>query len=140
MGVAWVVTMGISLTAALVREWRLDWGLLALVAWVFGSALCAWAAVEGWRATRRAYARWPAGRLGTGLSLGILVISSALLARARPGVWGTDLRLNGLGAVALALAVTLWVGLPLVWTVLRVLRGAAGPHKIPGARGAVGGA
>ena len=142
MGATWVVTAGISLTAALVREWRFDWGILSLGGWIFGLALCLWAALEGWRALRTAYGRWPEGRLCTALTTGILVVASALLIRARPSIWGTDLRLNGFGALAVALAVTLWIGFPLVWAVLHALseagpRAPAGtwPGRPPGPRG-----
>lgn len=136
MGATWVITAGISLTAALVREWRPTWGFLALGGWVFGLSLCLWAAVEGWRALRCAYARWPEGRLCTTLTTAILIVASLFLVRARPGVWGTDLRLNGVGAFALAVAVTLWIGFPLVWTVLRVAHGRHAPRKIPSTPGA----
>lgn len=123
MGATWVVTAGISLTAALVREWRLTWGILSLGGWLFGVALCSWAAVEGWRSLRCAYGRWPEGRLCTALTTGILIVASLVLVRVRPGIWGTELRLNGFGAVALAFAVTLWFGFPLVWAALHALRG-----------------
>lgn len=140
MGATWVVTAGVSVTAALVRQWRLTWGVVALTGWIIGLALCFWAAVEGWRALRRAYARWPEGRLCTALTAAILLVSSVLMVRTRPSVWGTDLELNGLGAVALALAVTLWIGFPLVWAVLHVAYGWNPPHKIPSARGVIHGA
>jgi hypothetical protein len=140
VGAAWVVTAGISLTAALVREWHFAWAVLSLGGWFFGLALCAWATVEGWRALRRAYARWPEGRLCTALTVAILAVSCVLMVRAHPSVWGTDLRLNDLGAVALALAVTLWIGFPLVWTILHVAYGWHAPHKIQNARGVIHGA
>jgi len=125
---AWVVTAGISLTAALVGEWRFTWGMLSLGGWAFGLALCAWAAREGWTLLRCAFARWAEGRLGVTLVVLILVVASLVLVRARPGIWGTDLRLNGVGAVILAAALTVWVGLPLVWAVLHVAHEGRPPH------------
>lgn len=132
---AWVVTAGISLTAALVGEWRLTWGLLSLGGWLFGLALCGWAVREGWLTLRCACARWPEARLGGALVVAFLVVASLVLADARPGIWGTDLRLNGVGAVILAGALTLWVGLPLVWAVLHVAHGWLPPHAGGGEAG-----
>jgi hypothetical protein len=123
LGAAWVVTAGISLTAALVHEWRFTWGFLSLGGWVFGLTLCLWAGVEGWQAVRRAYDRWPEGRLATALTMAILLVASLGLVRIRPEIWGTDLRLNGFGSVILASALTLWVAFPLVCAVLRVVHG-----------------
>ena len=120
LGAAWVVTAGISLTAALVREFRLSWAFLSLGGWLFGLSLCTWALVEGWSALKTAYARWPGGRLGTALTTLILVGATGVMMWLRPEIWGTDLRLNGFGALILAVAFTLWVGFPLVWTLLRV--------------------
>jgi len=134
LGAAWVLTTGISLTAVLTREWRWTWALVAAGAWALGLALCAWAAHEGWQSLRRAFRRWPDGRVGTALTGAILVASSFVFVRSRPEIWGTELRLNRVGALALALAVTLWVGLPLVWALLH----AAHERHLPqlGGRGA----
>lgn len=135
LGAAWVVTAGISLTAALVGEWRLTWGVLSLGGWLFGLSLCTWAATEGWRALRRTYRRWPEGRLATVLTTGVLVVTTLLMLRLRPGIWGTDLRLNGVGAALLALLLTLWVGLPLVWAVLHLAHDWLSPHPGGGEAG-----
>lgn len=135
MGATWVVTAGISLTAALVREWRFDWGILSLGGWIFGLSLCLWAALEGWQALCIAYGRWPEGRLCAALTTGVLVVASALLIHARPSLWGTDLRPNGFGAVAVALAVTLWIGFPLVWVVVHVAHIRNPAQKVPSPSG-----
>jgi len=122
LGVAWVTTAGISLTAALTRKWQWAWAILAACGWAFGLALCGWAAHEGGQSLRRVFRRWPDGRLATALTGGILILASAVLVCARPGIWGTELRLNRVGALALALAATLWVGLPLVGMLLYAAR------------------
>ena len=125
---AWVVTAGISLTAALVAQWRPTWAVASLGAWFFGLALCGWAAHCGWAALRRAYVRWPESRAGSILTGGILVAACVAALRTEPHVWGTDLRLNGVGALLAALALTLWVGFPLVFVVLRLAHGWLPPH------------
>lgn len=124
---AWIVTTGISLSAALVTEWHLAWGILALGGWLFGLAVCAWAAREGWHALCRAYARWPESRAGSVLTAVILVGACVASLRMEPELWGTGLKLNGVGALVLALAVTLWVGFPLVWVTLRLVH----DHRLP---------
>lgn len=135
LGPAWVVTAGISLTAALVVEWRPVWGLLCAGGWVLGGGVCAWAAHEGWPALRRAYGRWAEARLGASLVAGHLVVASAVLVKTRPEIWGTDLRLNGLGAVLLALVLTIWVGFPLVWAILHLAHDWLPPHAGGGEAG-----
>lgn len=124
---AWVVTAGISLSAALVKEWHVTWALLSLGGWLIGLSVCAWAAREGWCALRRAYARWPESRAGSVLTGVILVGACVASLRMEPELWGTGLKLNGVGALILALALTLWVGFPLVWVALRLVHG----HLLP---------
>jgi hypothetical protein len=114
LALAWVVTAGISLTAALVHEFRASFLLLAAGAWIFGLALCGWAAREGVVVVRRAVQRWPESRVGSLLSFGLLVALSAIFVRNPPELLGTGLRVNSIGALLIALAVTLWVGLPLL--------------------------
>lgn len=125
---AWIVTAGISLSAALMKEWHLSWAVLSLGGWLLGLAVCGWAAREGWSALRRAYARWPESRAGSVLTAIILVVACVASVRIRPEIWGTDLRLNGVGAVILALAVTFWIGFPVVWVALRLFHEWLSPH------------
>jgi hypothetical protein len=118
---AWFVTMAISLSAALAREWRLSWAILALAGWLLGLAVCAWALSEVWRALVRAWARWPESRAGSVLTALVFLGACALSIGVRPELWGTGLRVNGVGAFIVALAATLWIGFPLVWVTLRLL-------------------
>ena len=53
----------------------------------------------------------------------------------QPEIAGTGLRVNGVGAVGLAVAVTLWVGLPLVIAVLRFVPESIVPHASGGEAG-----
>jgi hypothetical protein len=129
---AWVVTAGISLTAALVEDFSLTVLFLSGVAWIFGLAICTWGGLEGLTAVRRATARWPESRAGTVLTALILVVSTAVLVRYPPQLFDSGLRLNGVGAFVLACAITLWVGLPLVVVVLRYTHTLFLPHSSGG--------
>ena len=129
---AYVVTAGVSLTAALVTQWNPGLFALVLLAWLVALALCAWAGREGWLAVRRAYARWPESRAGSVIMVLVAVGVTAFFLRNPPELLGSDLRVNGLGAVLLALAVTLWVGLPLVVTALRFVPESILPHASGG--------
>jgi len=124
---AWIVTACISLSAALVTEWHLSWGILSLGGWLIGLSVCAWGSREGWLALRRAYARWPESRAGSVLTAVILVAACTASLRMQPELLGTGLKLNGVGALILALAATLWVGFPLVWLTLRLVH----DHRLP---------
>jgi hypothetical protein len=122
LGIGWLVTASIALTAALMTQMRASWLFFAVGGWILGLALCAWALVEGWGALRAAFDRWPDGRVGSVLLTVILGVTTVLFVHARPPIVGTELRVNGLGAVALAVAITLWVALPTVWATLHFLR------------------
>jgi len=119
--VAWVATAWISLTPAVLtmRAWSTT--LVTGAGWIVGVAVCCWAAVEGWEALCSAVARWPERRLGMLLLIGAAVALSVVFVRFRPGVWGTGLRLTGIGAVILALVSTLWVTLPIIVVLLHYL-------------------
>ncbi len=122
LALAWVVTAGISLTAALVHEFRPSVLPLAVGAWIFGLTLCVWAGREGLVALRRAVRRWPESRVGSLLSFGLMIALSAILVADPPVLLGTGLRVNSFGALLLAVAVTLWVGFPILVLLLH-LRG-----------------
>ena len=91
-------------------------------AWVAGIAISAWGAVEGWRAFRATYDRWNESASGTIL----LSVTFALLAyaftRTNPEIWGTDVRVVGVGAVILAFGATIWIALPVVAVTLHLLK------------------
>lgn len=132
VGAGWVVTAGMSLTAALLDEFRWSTLFLCVGAWCFGVACCVWAGVEGVRALQRALGRWPERRLGSVITGSILVLVSGLFVTHPPQLAGTSVRLTGLGAFALAAAITLWVALPLVVLVLRLASARSFLH--PGGR------
>jgi len=125
---AYVITAGISLTSVVVAEFSPGPFVLMLTAWTAGVAVCAWAAKEGWHAVARAYARWPQSRAGSVIAALFLVVVTAVLLRLRPEIAGTGLKVNGIGAVALAVVATIWIGLPLVITALRLAPHGVVPH------------
>lgn len=129
VAIGWIVTAGISLTAAIVHEYRASLLVLSLGGWIFGLALCGWAVYEGVIAVRRAVERWPESRAGSVLAVGLLVVLSALFVRYPPQIVGTGLRVNGLGAVALAAGATLWIGFPLLILVLHLTQSRLMPHS-----------
>lgn len=125
LGIGWLVTASITLTAALMTEMRPRWLFFAVGGWILGLSLCAWAALEGWRAIRAAVRRWPegrVGRIGSAALTAILAATIVLFVHTRPPIVGTGMRLNGVGAVALAVATTFWVALPTVWAAVHLLR------------------
>ncbi len=129
----WVVTAGISLSAALVEEFSFRILFLTGVAWIFGLAFCTWAGLEGLTALRRAVERWPESKAGSILTGVILVISTVVLVRYPPDIiLESGLRLNGVGAFVLACALTLWLGLPLVIVVLHYTHTLFLPHSSGG--------
>ena len=124
---AWFVALHLALTLPF-----LDRGVFAVMgvgaSWILGSAICLWAAWEGWTAFRRAFARWPERRVGSVILTAILAVLATLFVLERPALWGTDVQVKGVGAMILALGATVWIALPIV---LAVLHGA---HRILGDR------
>ena len=135
LGIGWLVTASITLTAAMVTHPSGRLLFFTVGGWILGLSLCTWAALEGWRAVRAAVDRWPdgrMGRIGSVLLTGILAATTALFVHVRPPIVGTDARLSGIGAVALAVATTFWVALPTVWAAVHLLH----PHHLrPHVRG-----
>ncbi len=124
--VAWVVAAWISLTSSiLVGRAGPVWP--AIVAWVGGLVICAWAVLEGSKALGNAFRRWPEGRTGAivlSIALGVLVV---VFHRFRPEIWFTHVRVTGAGAIALAFVATVWIAAPVVIVALHFLhRGHGG--------------
>lgn len=112
--VSGVAALWISLTAAVATgpNSRLIPTLGISLAWIYGIAICGWAAWEGVQGLRAAYARWPYSR---SISILVSVAFAALLTSffvLRPEIWFTDLRVNGIGAILLAFGAAVWIALP----------------------------
>ncbi len=112
--VAWVATAWISLTAAVLTLRSPGTTVLTLIGWIAGIGACCWAALEGWRALARAFARWPESRPGSLLISGTLATLALLIVLHRAPLF----HLTDFGALLLALAATLWVATPAVIVVL----------------------
>ncbi len=133
LAVAWVVTAGMTRSAGLLTSWRVSWLLVAVAAWAVGLTLCVWAAVEGWRATRRVLSRW-APDSGAGSALVVLtvgILGAALFWHPREAL-GFDLQLVPFAAVLLGIGAACSLGLPLVCT-LHVVRRRLAPGAPEGA-------
>jgi len=109
---AWLIALWISLTAAAVSlRW---WALLAIVAvgWLTGGVICFWGAWQGWRALGNMLERWPQHRAGIVILAVVFVFLLVSFLVWQPEVWWTELRVTGVGAVLLAVGVTIWVAAP----------------------------
>lgn len=119
--VAWVAAAWISLTFAALAIRTPSTILLVSVGWLVGAAVCYWAAVEGVRAFRCAFSRWPESRPGTLLLAGAGAIFATVFVGYQPQIWWTDVRVTGIGAVILALVATVWIALPVIVLLLHYL-------------------
>jgi hypothetical protein len=109
---AWFIALWIGLTAAaLSLRW---YALLAIVAvgWVTGGVICFWGAWQGWRALGNMLERWPEHRAGIVILAVVFVFLLVSFLVWQPEVWWTELRVTGVGAVLLAVGVTVWVAAP----------------------------
>lgn len=109
-----VAALWISLTATVLEGSGSPWlpTLAVVLAWVYGIAICGWAAWEGLQGVLWAYRRWPQFRTA---SLATSVVFAALLTSFLafpPEIWFTELRVNNLGAVFLAFGASVWIALP----------------------------
>lgn len=103
--------------------------VMAGAAWAIGAVLVSGAVIEGWQALRRGYARWAEKRYGTLLVAATFAALLVLFLADRPQLWGSQLRLTEVGAVLLALSMTLWLVGPLVTLALRTVARL----RVPGA-------
>lgn len=124
---AWFVALHLALTVPFWSRGFFARGGVSL-SWLLGIGLCLWAALEGWSALRRAFARWPERRLGSVLLTVILAVLMVRFFSERPAIWGTDIQVKGMGALILALGATVWIAFPVVLALLH------GGHKLLGDR------
>lgn len=121
LALLWELAVWISLTeaalqlggAGVIIGLGFSWGALLVV--------CSFAIVQGALALRRAYATWPESRVGTllvAITFAFLLIN---FLSEPPVIWGSDLRVTGVGALLLALGVTLWIASPVIVLTLQLL-------------------
>ena len=122
LAVAFLIAGWIAMTAIAIYTGKVLAVTGSAIAWVIGVVIIAAAAVSGWRSLRRAYARWDEHRYG---SLIVAATFAALLVTflaARPVIWGINLQVTEIGAVLLALSLTLWLAGPIVTVALRAIK------------------
>lgn len=135
LAVAWVVAGWIALTVVAQFTGELAPMVGVGLGWLVGAGLVAWAASTGWRALRRAYARWPSARAGTFLVAATFAALMVVFQADHPEVWWLDVEFNAVGAVLAATAATLWIVGPVVTLALRALRSLPDPRPSVGPGG-----
>ena len=118
---ALLAAFGMGLTGILLQTGGAFALLTIAVSWLVGGAICVWAVVVGVEAFRNAVARYPEARLGLMLLGVVLLILLIAFERTRPSIWGSDAEVTALGAAILALGATLWIGAPVLFSILHVL-------------------
>jgi hypothetical protein len=108
------IAIWLSMTEVAVLTARPSLVIGVSVSWLVLLAVCTLAVWQGAVVLRRAYAHWPECRLGTLL----LAVTFAFLLLSflsePPAVWGSDLRVKGMGALLLAAGVTAWIASPVI--------------------------
>ena len=124
MALAGLTALWIALTPVAVTEGLRDpmW-IFVIGGWLAGTALFVWATAEVFAAAANALVHWPHRRLGTPLVAGTFLVLLVAFVLTQPEIWFTDIEVNTLGAVLLALGATVWIGLPLEVLVLRLVQG-----------------
>lgn len=109
---AWLIALWIGLTAAaLSLHWYALLGIVA-VGWVLAGVICCWGAWQGWLAMGNMLERWPRYRAGIVVLAVVFVFLLVSFLVWQPEIWWTELRVTGVGAVLLAVGVTIWVAAP----------------------------
>lgn len=117
--VSWIAALWISLTAAAVRPAATFGTRVGVgIGWLIGLALFAWAAYEGVHALIRAFRRWPEYRIAAPVLSVIFAVLAVRFLTTRPEIWGTEVRVTGVGALVLALGATVWIAFPVAIALL----------------------
>jgi hypothetical protein len=132
LSVAWLASIWVAMTIVAFYSARTGAMVGAAVGWVGAGIIVAVAAVQGVRALKNAYARWPERRAGTLLAGASFAALLMTFLADRPEIWGIRLRLTEVGAVLLAAALTFWVAGPVVTVALRLARSVPFPRPMAG--------
>jgi hypothetical protein len=127
LAVAFLVAGWIAMTAIAIYTGKVFALAGCAVAWMVGATLLATAGISGWRALRRAYARWEEHRYGTMIVAATFAALLVTFLAARPVIWGINVRVTEVGAVLLALSLTLWLVGPVVTIALKGIKRIALP-------------
>jgi hypothetical protein len=120
--VTFLVAGWIALTPVAIYTGKLAALIGCAIAWIIGTGLICYAAVQGWRALRAAYERWDEKRNGTLLVAATFAALLTIFLAKRPELWGLQLRFTEVGAVLLALSMTLWLVGPFVTVALKLMK------------------
>jgi hypothetical protein len=119
--VAWLIAGWIAMTSVALYAGKAPAIIGCGLAWLVGFGLVVLAAENGWAALRTAYAGWSNARVATLLVAGLFGGLLAVFLAEQPQIWGLQLRVTPVGAVLLALAMTLWLAGPVVTVSLALL-------------------
>ena len=135
--VSWLVAGWIGMTSIALYAGKALALVGVAVTWLVGLGLVALAGELGWAALRNAYRGWSNARVATLLVAALLGGLLAAFLTEQPKIWGLELQFTPIGAVLLALAVTLWLVGPMVTVSLGLLDRLPSPRpaKVFGGRG-----
>lgn len=121
LAIALLAAMGMAVSPIVMRVGGAAGVVAAAVSWTVGGAICLWALAVGLEGFRNAAARYSELRAGT-LLLGVLLLALIIVFQmSHPEIWGTNYRVNAIGAVILAYAATIWIGAPILFSTLHLL-------------------
>ena len=132
LAISWLATIWVAMTLVAFYTGRIGPLVGAAVGWLAAGTILAAAAVQGVRALRNAYARWPERRAGTVLVTASFAALLLLFLPDRPEIWGMRLRLTEVGAVLAASLLAVWVAGPIVTVALRLARSVPFPRPMAG--------
>ncbi len=122
LALAWLVAVWVAMTLVAYYTGHIAALVGVALGWVAAAVILSAWSVSALRALRNAFARWPERRVGTllvGASLAALLV---IFLADRPELWGLRLRVTEIGAVLLAVFLSLWVAGPLVTLSLKLAR------------------
>lgn len=122
LAVAWLASIWVSMTMMAFYTGRVGPVVGAAVGWIGAGTILAAAAVQGMRALRNAYDRWPERRRGSLLVAASFAAFLVVFLADRPEIWGLRLRITEVGAVLLSALLAIWVVGPIVTVALRLSR------------------
>lgn len=108
------IAVWISMTEVAVLAPRPALVIGVSVSWLVLLTVCTLAVWQGAVVLRCAYSHWPECRLGTLLLAATFAFLLLSFLSEPPVVWGSDLRVTGMGALLLAAGVTAWIASPVI--------------------------
>jgi len=122
LAVGWAISGWIAMTVVALYTHEIAAIVGATIAWLLGLGVLALAGKVTVRAARNAYARWEERRAGTVLVAATFGALLVIFLAEHPTIWGTPFRVTEVGAVLLALEVSIWIAGPIITLGLALLR------------------